>query len=279
MTSHYKALCIYHANCPDGFAGAWVVRMALGNAVEFYKGVHQQAPPDVAGKDVIMVDFSYKKGVLETMLEQATSITILDHHISAEKDLAELLVAGKLKGVFDMQKSGAMLAWEWFFAGRSPPPLIEHIQDRDLWKFKLDGTREVHAALSSYAYDFGLWDRLMMSSEAEFANLKRDGEAIERKLQKDIRELIATGVRRMTIGGYDVPVLNAPSTYVSDAGHILSRGEAFAACYWDHAGGRSFSLRSGDEGVDVSEVAKIYGGGGHIKAAGFTVAMGWEGEV
>ncbi|MCW9056198.1 MAG: DHHA1 domain-containing protein [Gammaproteobacteria bacterium] len=270
--------CIYHGNCPDGFAAAWAVRHALGDAVEFYKGVHQQPPPNVSGKDVLLVDFSYKKDVLIEMLKTAASITILDHHISAEKDLADLLSSGKIKGLFDMSKSGAMLAWEWFNPGVPAPMLIEHIQDRDLWQFKLAGTREVHSAVSSHPYDFEVWDSLMESTSYGLEVLKRDGKAIERRLQKDIQELIASGVRRMVIGGYDVPVLNVPSAYVSDAGNIMSQGESFAACYWDHPDGRSFSLRSSESGVDVSEIARQYGGGGHAKAAGFTVSLGWEGE-
>ena len=274
-----KTLCIYHNNCLDGFGAAWAVHKALGDKVEFYPGVHQQAPPDVSGHEVLLVDFSYKKAVLENMLKTADSITILDHHVSAEQELADLLSSGKIKGLFDMNQSGAMLTWQWFNPGKAAPKLIEHIQDRDLWLFKLAGTREIHSALSSYPYDFSLWDKLMASSDEELEALKRDGEAIERKLQKDIRQLIATGVRRMNIGGYDVPVLNAPAAYVSDAGNIMSLGEAFAACYWDHADGRSFSLRSQQEGADVSEVAKSYGGGGHRNAAGFTIEAGWEGDT
>ncbi len=273
-----KKLCIYHGNCLDGFGAAWAVRNALGENVEFYKGIFQQPPPEVNGVDVILVDFSYKKEVLENMLETAASITILDHHISAEEDLSALLKSGKIKGRFDMNKSGAMLAWLWFNPDQHPPELIKHIQDRDLWQFKLNGTREINAALSSYPYDFKVWDKLMASDKHELESLKRDGEAIERKLQKDIKELIASGVRRMIIAGYDVPVLNVSSAYVSDAGHIMSVGEPFAACYWDHPDGRSFSLRSSEDGIDVDAVAKKYGGGGHKKAAGFTVEIGWEGE-
>ncbi len=273
-----KKLCIYHGNCLDGFAAAWAVRHALGEEVEFYKGIHQQSPPEVNARDVILVDFSYKKEVLEEMLKTAASITILDHHISAEKDLSGLLKSGKINGLFDMNRSGAMLAWQWFNPEQQAAKLIAHIQDRDLWQFKLDGTREINAALSSYPFDFKLWDKLMASNDDELAALKRDGEAIERRLQKDVRELIASGVRRMVIAGYDVPVLNASSAYVSDAGHIMSIGEPFAACYWDHANGRSFSLRSSEDGIDVAEVAKKYNGGGHEKAAGFTVEIGWQGE-
>jgi len=222
IESPNKTLCIYHANCPDGFAAAWAVRHALGDEVEFYKGVHQQAPPDVSGRDLVLVDFSYKKDVLLDMLKVAASITILDHHISAQKELAELLASGEVKGLFDMNKSGAMLAWQWFNPGKPAPKLIEHIQDRDLWQFKLPGTRAVHAALASYPYDFEIWASLMESTSYGLEVLKRDGVAIERRLQKDIKELIASGVRRMVIAGYNVPVLNASSAYVSDAGHIMS---------------------------------------------------------
>ena len=276
--SKLKKLCIYHGNCLDGFAAAWAVRHALGENIQFYKGIHQQPPPDVDGLDVYLVDFSYNKEVLEGMLKTAASITILDHHISAEENLSELLQVGTIKGLFDMDKSGAMLAWQWFIPDQQPPVLIKHIQDRDLWLFKLDGTREINAALSSYPFDFKVWDKLMSSNKDELKALKRDGEAIERKLQKDIKGLIASGVRRMVIAGYDVPVLNVSSAYVSDAGHIMSEGEAFAACYWDHPDGRSFSLRSAENGIDVAKVAKKYGGGGHKKAAGFTVQIGWEGD-
>ncbi len=277
-----KKLCIYHGNCLDGFAAAWAVRHSLADSVEFYKGIHQQPPPVVDGRDVVLVDFSYKRSVLEKMLETASSIIILDHHVSAEQELSDLLNSGQIDGLFDMSKSGAVLAWEWFNPDQKAPVLIRHIQDRDLWSFKLDGTREICSALSSYPSDFQVWDKLMTRNEQQLTDLRREGEAIERKLQKDIEQLITSGVRRMTIAGYDVPVLNAPAAYVSDAGHIMSVGEPFAACYWDHANGRSFSLRSNGQGdansIDVAEVAKIYGGGGHKNAAGFTVEHGWEGE-
>jgi oligoribonuclease NrnB/cAMP/cGMP phosphodiesterase (DHH superfamily) len=278
MDDNKKTLCIYHGNCLDGFAAAWAVRHALGDEVEFFKGIHNQPPPEVKDRDVILVDFSYKKQRIEKMLETAASITILDHHITAQQDLSDLLSSGRIKGAFDMHRSGAMLAWYWFNPGSQPPALIEFIQDRDLWSFKLDGSRLVNAALSSYDFEFTVWDRLMASDSEQLETLKHEGEVIERRLQKELKELIASGVRRMTIGGYDVPVLNAPAAYVSDAGHILSAGEAFAACYWDHRDGRSFSLRSAENGIDVAEIAKAYGGGGHPKAAGFTVAIGWEGD-
>ena len=103
--------------------------------------------------------------------------------------------------------------------------------------------------------------------------LATEGEAIERKHFKDIRELLGVTTRDMVIGGHLVPVANLPYTMSSDAGHELAKGRPFAACYWDTPKGRVFSLRSTDDGADVSEVAKQYGGGGHRNASGFTVSF------
>jgi hypothetical protein len=61
--------------------------------------------------------------------------------------------------------------------------------------------------------------------------------------------------------------------------NMLAEGRPFGACYYDNAEGkRVFSLRSKDEGADVSEIAVAYGGGGHARASGFTALRGWEGD-
>ena len=52
-------------------------------------------------------------------------------------------------------------------------------------------------------------------------------------------------------------------------GHLLGKGEPFAATFFYDGEGYVFSLRSDDNGLDVSEIAKQYGGGGHKHAAGF----------
>lgn len=278
-----KFLCIYHGNCADGFSAAWVVRKALGEEnVEFHAGVYQNPPPDVANRHVVIVDFSYKRPVMEEIVAKCASLCVLDHHKSAMADLDGLHGAHeKVEVYFDMERSGAMMAWQYFFKDRMPPQFIRHIQDRDLWLFKLDGTREIQVSIFSFPYDFKVWDRLVEQCDTEdgWHAMRIEGIGIERKHHKDIAELVGVSKRRMTIGGHDVPVANLPYTLSSDAGHKMAKGEPFAACYMDTPQGRVFSLRSADDGVDVSEIAKLYGGGGHARAAGFRKEVGWEGEA
>jgi len=59
----------------------------LPDDLEFHAGVYQNPPPDVTGKDVILVDFSYKRPILDEMKSKAASILILDHHKTAMEDL------------------------------------------------------------------------------------------------------------------------------------------------------------------------------------------------
>src|SRR4029077_6564994 len=83
-------ICIYHGNCADGFGAAWVVRRAIPEC-EFHAGVYQNEPPDVRGRDVILVDFSYKRPVLEGMARVAASLLIIDHHKTAIDELKDLM--------------------------------------------------------------------------------------------------------------------------------------------------------------------------------------------
>lgn len=258
------ALCIYHGGCDDGFGAAYAMWKALGEKVEFYPGVHQEEPPPVEGRDVFLLDFSYKRGVIESLLNKAKSITILDHHISAQKDLDELLEAGAIKGQFDMHRSGAMMAWDYFM-GTEAPPLIQHIQDRDLWKFELAHTRCITMALGSYEQDFETWDSLMYQTE----QLAQEGAAIERWYRRRV-ENAKKHAWLEDIGGYKVPVICAPNFMASDLAGELSQDHPFAAIYWDSENHRNYSLRSRGD-FDVSQVARQFGGGGHKQAAGFKI--------
>lgn len=289
-----KVLCIFHGNCADGFGAAWAVRHALGEeSVEFFAGFYGHEPPDVAGRDVVIVDFSYKRPALEKMAQAADTLLILDHHKTAAEDLAGLPppldgpynpnamlhwqrqcnAPCSLHALFDMERSGAGIAWDYFHQGKPRPLLIDHIEDRDLWRFALPMTREIQAAVFSYPYDFKRWDDLIRQAEGNGgAFLAAEGRAIERKHHKDIAELVSVTKRRMVIGGVSVPVANLPYTLTSDAGNLMAEGEPFAACFWLTPEGAVFSLRSREDGADVSEIAKSYGGGGHKHASGFLVS-------
>lgn len=295
-----KPLCIYHHNCADGFCAATIFKYWSGVNFDFHPGIYQSpAPEDIEGRDVYLVDFSYKRPVVEAMLEKAATVTLIDHHKTALEDLEPLMkqydyAGAPFRWYATIEKSGAMLAWEYWQKTFNPdfdgeqlpeaPPLIKTIQDRDLWQFKLARTREVQANIFSYPYDFDIWyDMITRSKDKNWLeNFADQGEAIERKHFKDMRELVDASMRRIDIelppegkglNIWHIAVANVPYTLSSDAGHYLMEHhhQPFGACYMDMPDGRVFSLRSNDSGPDVSAIAKYYGGGGHRNAAGFKV--------
>jgi oligoribonuclease NrnB/cAMP/cGMP phosphodiesterase (DHH superfamily) len=264
-----KPLCIYHGFCADGFTAAWVVWNFHGEgAVEFHAAKHGDPPPEVGEREVYLVDFSYPRPVIEAMARRATKLTVIDHHVTAAHELEGLIRNdGVIDGVFDMDKSGCLLTWEWFFRERPPPPALLAVNDRDLWRFELPWTREIFSALTSYPYDFAIWNTLMEADRLDA--LRQEGVTLERKQRKDIAEIIAAGSHLITIAGHTVPACNVPSPWASDAGHLLAHGHPFAACFWIDGEQIAFSLRSAPDGLDVSEIATQFGGGGHRHAAGF----------
>lgn len=312
MTETAPTLCIHHAPCADGFTSAWAVWKRFPNT-RFHPGVHGKPPPDVTGEHVVIVDFSYPRDVLLKMCETAASVLVLDHHDTAQTELQGLpppcgtweshvkeaaLMShrdplDRLGVRFDMNQSGAMLAWKFFHPENSAPKLVQHVQDRDLWKFKLHGTREIQSWVFSYEYDFEIWDNMVSQLETEHGWMAawQQGGALDRKHNKDIAEVIAGTRRDMIIGGHAVPVANMPWTMASDAAGLMAENALFAAVYFDADNGdRVFSLRSrkaplpGKEVFHVGNLAREMGkrfgtnGGGHANAAGFRAPRGWEGE-
>lgn len=270
-----RPLVIYHGGCPDGFAAAYALtshfRQSVGLSCDLVPGVHGQPPPDVTGRHVYIADFSYRRPVLKEMCRRAASVLVIDHHISAEKDLKGLeLEHDNLRVIFDMQKSGAVLAWELFHE-TPPPQLLLHIQDRDLWRFELEGTNDIYAALMSRPLDLSLWDRLC-DGPGSLEPLLNEGRAINRYRRRMI-ELHKEKAVTATIAGYQVPVVNCYEDIMSDLVGELAEGHPFAAGYQDQGDLRKWSLRSRAGGLDVSRIASAYGGGGHRNAAGFTTIL------
>jgi len=283
-----QPLVVYHANCADGFTAAWACwkrhpdweyrPMAYGD------GGLGLLLRDVVGRDVYFLDFCLSKEQMWPIGMVANKLVVLDHHKTAEAALngfeEEMKVFNEdVEVVFDMERSGAGIAWDYFWPGKERPMLVDVVEDRDLWKFKMWQTKNLMAYIFSYDYTFENWQKLHISLRDDWYAKEQLGAAIVRKHDKDIRELLKGGRRTMVIGGVEVPVCNLPYTMSSEAGHILAEDAPFAACYWDANDKRRFSLRSrADGGADVSEIAKQYGGGGHKHAAGFEMPLGWEGD-
>lgn len=277
-----RPLVLYHANCNDGFCAAWAAWRRFGPGADYLPVQYGQEPPDVTGRLVFILDFSYKRPVLLEMASKATSIVVLDHHKTAMADLdgGEPMAGGRYRMLatglivrFDVNKSGGRLAWEYFRANQSSPWLVDYTEDRDLWRWKLEESREVNACLASWPRTFEEWDKLAFDTTA-VAHFAEQGKAILR-YQSQLVDSICASAREIDLDGHRILAANTACLFSEVAGK-LAEGRPFGAAYFTRSDGKvQWSLRSRDDGLDVSEVAKKRGGGGHRNAAGFeTVALG-----
>src|SRR6478736_4552653 len=173
---------IYHANCMDGIAAAWCAWRFFGEHAIYHPGVYGQPMPDVYKKKVYFLDFSVKRDVMQIMNQYAEDIVVLDHHASAIDDLWDLCKEIDMTHCTS-DKSGAMIAWDYFKGlpkegTKFPlkmPRVFPHIQDRDLWRFELEGTREIHQALQHRPKTFEEFDKIFSLTPREYKKLIKEG--------------------------------------------------------------------------------------------------------
>lgn len=262
---------IYHANCIDGFTAAWVAHLRFGDDAEYIPAQYGEAPPVVIGEDVLILDFSYPRETLLEMHNVAQSLRVLDHHKTAEASLAGLDFC-----TFDMNRSGAGLAWDELHGG-DRSPLVDYVEDRDLWRWKLPGSKEINAWIGSFDQSFMTWGVMSRSIVNGWNDCHGIGAALLRGVDRYCREM-GRQARFIEFAGHaGIPVVNAPYINTSElvgslAEHPSGTGHALFAVGWFQRGDGKYqySLRSRGD-FDVSLVAKQYGGGGHKNAAGFTV--------
>ncbi|CAH7408139.1 putative DHHA1 domain-containing protein [Vibrio chagasii] len=266
-----NVFCVYHDRCPDGSAAAWVVSKAITDReIEWYPDNYGRKPPldKMTGKDVVIVDFSYLKEDMKSIAKVANSVLVLDHHKKAKDELTELLESGAIDGQFDSKRAGCLMAWDHYFPNELPPQLLLHVNDHDLWQFKLPETKAIVAAAVAKGFAINTWDE-MLSSDVE--SLHSEGKVILQAKQQTMRAHIDAYMFKMKIKGHIVPVINAPFDWRSDIAEMmyLDNDVPFALVFSSKGGKFGLSFRSKEgEGVDVNEIAKNFNGGGHKHAAG-----------
>jgi len=265
-----KPLIIYHGGCPDGFGAAWSFWTAFRDEAEYFPATHGNPPPDVLGRDVFIVDFSYSREIVENMIKDCSSLVILDHHKTAEKSLSNLPCF-----IYDVNHSGAYMAWRYLYGESSVPNIIKFIEDRDLWKMQIEESKYMLDFLDLHPYDFEIWSDISKKMEKENPDYNKILD-IGRYLYKYKMSIVDRSLKTahtITISGEEIPAVNSPFLQ-SEIGDRLVVGSQYSCVYTRMVDGYRFSLRSNNsclESRDVAEVASKFGGGGHKNSAGFKI--------
>ncbi|MBT5229825.1 MAG: hypothetical protein HOM11_06060, partial [Methylococcales bacterium] len=205
----------YHRNCFDGFGAALAAWLKYGDTAEYYPVQYQSEYPTLEpGDELYIVDHSVKENHMNELLSISDNITVLDHHKTAEEELSPFLASGQVKGLFDMDKSGAVLSWEFFQPGKPLPKLFHAIQDRDLWHFKCEGTNEVNMALQLLPLDFAKWQKFL--DDEHFLTLIPRGKDLLKYHNRQVKQSKRNAFLCELLG-HEVPVVNlSTSSMISD---------------------------------------------------------------
>ncbi len=273
MQNLKKIVVIYHDQCRDGFGAAYAAWKKFGDAASYIPRKTQDPVPEgLQGKEIYIVDYSYKKPDLELLRHHNKSVVVIDHHETARE-----AVTSFEGNVFDMNHSGAVLAWQYFHPETEVPKLLLYIEDHDLWRFRMEFNREFGAALGEYTQDFETWDQLNKNLEDRelFNKFISHGAAIAGFEDKLVQKLL--GFReKVLFEGHEIYAVNCARIYRSIVAHELSNlngtegGIEMAIVYYRYDGQVHCSLRSNGD-VDVRAMAEKYGGGGHKNASSIRV--------
>ena len=240
-------MCYYHADCFDGIAAAWVCWKFFGGEVDLQP--IQYGDPIAIDKSrmTYILDFSLKVDVIRAM--DSHNLVILDHHKTAAEDFMfnttkEDLAAFKGIYVFDMNRSGAMMAWDYFFTTQPAPNSIKWVQDRDLWLFEYPVTKLFSMILGAKPLTV---ENFELAHQMHVLDVTSLGKLLLEKQQHDVAR-ISKEARVVTIDDYRLFIVNANYQFASDLGDYFNKNFDHSydgvAIYIDPHQGREFSLRS-----------------------------------
>jgi nanoRNase/pAp phosphatase (c-di-AMP/oligoRNAs hydrolase) len=269
-----QPLILYHGrNCPDGFAAALAAWLFYEGKAEFLGLDHGDVKsvadlPALDGRAVYILDFSFSAEILRSIEARAAKLVMLDHHKSAADQLAGFDCRCGIVH-FDMHKSGARLAWEFFQREQALPDLVRFIEDRDIWVWQYPESAGFLAALDMEPFNFERWHEIAGFDALQLASYVERGRAMDEKFNK-LAAGIAEGAQPIRFNGVNGLMVNAPSVFHSVVGDMLSKQSGTFALMWSvgKSGGIKAGLRS-QRSFNCIPLAESMRGGGHAQACGF----------
>ncbi len=287
---------IYHKGCLDGFSGFFVAHTS--GRIDKNADIHpdfpstNHIPPNIDNKNILIIDVAYKKEVLDVIFNDAKSVVFIDHHISIRDDTIKLQkkYSGKdITIVYDEERSGATLAWIYFFSRQEIPLFLKYVEDQDTGKWVHENTKPFIFAVRTY-YNLNhenktlnKWSKLLNKENVSklikkgkymkkyndhLVNASVPKHSLEKFPSKKIYALAPNLFKKP--GQYRVAVycgLNCPSVTDLGSGALEQINCDFCIMWVYNLDNKKYVMSMRSKEVDVSEICKIFGGGGHRLAA------------
>jgi oligoribonuclease NrnB/cAMP/cGMP phosphodiesterase (DHH superfamily) len=265
--------CLYHDDA-DGRCSAAIVRRAFGSSVRLQAIDYGDPVPweiiEVTEK-VVIVDFSLPLDDMRRVLK-TSELFWIDHHKTALNGLSEMQ---DIPGSRSLDEAACVLTWQMFFPGEPVPKAVLYIGDRDTWRHAYDASAPFSEGLyqeDTRPWNDKLWNPLLDDESDLVDELIQRGTVLHQARVRRIKRQIKRYGFEATFEGHHTLAINARGS--GEMGALIRRlGYEIGYCYIEAEQNgelKTFVTLYSDR-VDVSEIARKFGGGGHAGAAGFSI--------
>lgn len=265
-----RTLIMYHGNCPDGFGGAYAAWKKFGDTAEYIPlSRGEEAPEGIEGAKVYLIDFTYTRDIMDDIVARAASLVVLDHH-DGVRDIVEAMP----EYVFDNDRSGATIAWNYFHPGLPVPLFLKLLEDQDLFRHELPETVPLHSYLEVHPFSFELWDELVrMFDDTVMRELFLEKARAYAEYFELLADIAVQKAKLVTFEGHEIyfATCHPFKSLKSLVGNKLAKKQGPCSLVVSaHPNGYGVSIR-GDGSINVAHIAQKYGGNGHPNSSGFLI--------
>ncbi len=178
-----------------------------------------------------------------------------------------------MPGERSLEAAGCVLTWQTFYPDQPLPKAVALVGDRDIWRMQFPDTRAFSEGL--YRSDFSpsndeLWGPLLDDDQTVVQQLTERGALLYEARMLEIADVVERYGFETVFEGHRTLAVNHHGTgdmgeYIRQQGYEI--GYCFAEVVRDDRLQTVVTLYS--DQVDVSQLARKHGGGGHPGAAGF----------
>jgi oligoribonuclease NrnB/cAMP/cGMP phosphodiesterase (DHH superfamily) len=276
-----KALIYYHDDL-DGLCSAAIMNQFLqqktigySNPPIFIKCNHKD-DIDISSIDtddtVAVLDFSFKPEIMTQVKNKAREVIWCDHHVSA-KDYNYNDLAG-YRDFSNKGLSGCECTWKYCFPNLPTPSCVEMIGDYDTWRLRIPDSINffeglmLNQPMKPYGNE---WLILLSDSSYNFCRQRiesyiYDGTIALETKNRYCKEILLAFGYETEISGYKAYALNIQRIGSKAFGNKI---DTYPICISFIFDGNQYTVSLYSTQVNVAEIAKTFGGGGHVGAAGF----------
>ena len=266
--------CFYHSADLDGHCSGAIVKYFHVNCEMIGINYGDEFPWDSiwAEELVLMVDFSLPPEDMKRLNEACTLIWI-DHHKTAIDALKDYAIGGRQK----VGLGACALVWSFFHAG-DLPLAVQLLAEYDVWELSRKDTLPFQYGLrfekNTYPDNQDLWVPLFTGGASLLYIIERGEILLEYETRQNVKKCKSMAFESVLhTNGDTYPAiccnLGMVNSRLFESAYDPTRHDVMVAfCRRRHEW--NVSLYSTKDHIDCGVIAKEFGGGGHVQAAGFS---------